>query len=149
MTADNYRRSNRVVFWVYMIMYLYQFVTLAMSVIFTKAGIGVYLQFIAVAIAMGLAVFGFVKYKDSIKCGALMGFGAAFMYLVIMIVGKLALNFVFALPMLAVLFLYQNIRLMTRISTIMGIAFAIQMVRWFGDIDANGDNLFIGGYSGH
>lgn len=147
MTAKNYKSANRIVFWVYMIMYLYQFVTLAMSVVFTDAGIGVYLQFVAVAIAMGLAVFGFAKYKDSIKCGTLMGIGAALMYLVIMIVGKLALNFVFALPMLAVLFLYQDIRLMTRVSSVMGIAFVIQMVRWFGDIDANGNNMFIGGIS--
>ncbi len=129
-----------------MIMYFYQFITLGLAVAFgINTNIGVYVQFVMVAVAMGLAIFAFVKYRSSLTCGWLMGIGAVLMYLAIMTVGKLALNFVFALPMLAVLFLYQSIKLMTVMSGAMGGAFLIQLVRWGMFYQLNGSNMFIGG----
>ena len=142
MTAENYRRSNWVVFWVYMVMYVYQFVTLGMAVVFTQAGFEVILQFAAAVVAMVLALIGYSKFRKSLKCGVLLSIGAVFMYFVIMAVGKTPTNFVFALPMMAVLFLYQDIKLMTRVSAGMGISFAIQFLPLLAALIWRLNNLF-------
>lgn len=129
----------------YMVMYLYQFISLGLAVAFTSPGFGVYLQFGAAAVAMVIAIIANAKFKTQLKGGVLMAIGAVFMYFVIMLVGQTPTNFVFALPMMAVLFLYQDIKLMTRTSIAMGASFAVQMVRWLMDYVTYGSYLVIGG----
>ncbi len=143
MTADNFRRTNRIVFFTYLVMYLYQFLTLGLAVVLANAGFAAFLQFVAVIVALVMEIVGYAKFKNSLKGGVLMASGAALMYFVIMAVGKTPTNFAFALPMMAVLFLYQDIKLMTIISGIMGGSFLIQLVRWLGDYEAYGDFVVI------
>ena len=145
MTPENYRRTNRIVFITYIIMYLYQFITLGLAVVFTGAGFEAMLQFISAIVALVMAIVGIIKFKRTQWAGVLMAGGASLMYLVIMCVGQTPTNFVFALPMMAVLFLYQDIKLMTITCCIMGGSFAIQMVRWITNYVLFGSYIVIGG----
>ena len=113
MTKEQYRRANKVVFPIMVLILGY--LLLAMSLLAltqsTSAGWYTYVEIVASMIGLIVVVAVFLTKKDTKLCGVCMMAAGAFVYVVFRLVGTSEGTCIYAYPILIASMVYLNIRL--------------------------------------
>lgn len=113
MTKEQYRRANKVVFPIMVLILGY--LTLAMILLIltqsTSTGWYTYVQLVASVIGLIVVVAVFLTKRDTKLCGVCMMAAGAFVYVVIRLVGTSEGTCIYAYPILIASMMYLNLRL--------------------------------------
>ncbi len=111
MTKEQYRRANKLVFPIILIMLVYMAFAMVGAVLIGSASAITYIQLVVILSGVGITVTGFLKYRDVKKGSILIVLGGTIAYFIIMCMNTEPMTFLYAFPIMFGSMVYLNARL--------------------------------------
>lgn len=147
MTKDQFKRVNRMVFSVLMVIMGYVFLSLLAYSAKGYATWATYLQIAASLATIFLSIIFYVTKKDTNMCALVMLLSSAVTYFILRLVSTTDSSFSYALPVLLIAMAYMNKRyivvgnIVIIISNILRVVLRLNTISFVGD---NGTSMFVG-----
>ncbi len=143
MTREQYRRANKVVFPVMLIILGYLFVAMGLAVFLGTAEWYTYLEMGASLLALIVVIIIFIAKKDTKLCGICMMGAGAFVYLVFRLFGVSENTSVYAYPILFASMAYLNVRLIIWGNSVLVGANAVRLIMHLDKVGGAGGSEII------
>lgn len=147
MTGDQFKRVNRMVFSVLMIIMGYIVLSLVAYVAKGYATGATYLQIISAVLTIILSIVFFVAKKDTMMCALVMLISSAVTYFILRLVSTTDSSFSYAMPILLMAMAYMNKKIVIVgnvtiiLANFLRIVLRLKTISFTGD---NGTSMFVG-----
>lgn len=145
MTKEQYRRADKVVFPVMLLILGYLLFAMALRVLTqpSAAGWNTYVEMFSSLVGLIVVVGMFIARKSTKICGVCMMAAGAFVYVVFRLVGTSEGTGVYAYPLLVVSVVYLNVRLVIWGNSVIMLANIIRLVTHLGSFGGSDGELMI------